>query len=133
MRGDKKIRILLAKVGCDIHERGPLTLMWAFRNAGMEVIYTGRYATPESVAKTAVDEDVDIIALSDHTGSMPIIAETVFEALKKYNASHIPLMAGGLILPSDVRVLEKMGVKGNHGPGTPVEKIIEEIRKIAGV
>ncbi len=131
MNRAKKIRILLAKVGCDIHERGPLTLMWAFRNAGMEVIYTGRYATPESVAKSAVDEDVDLIALSDHTGSMPIIAESVLNALKKTGAERIPVMAGGLILPEDVPVLEKMGVKGNYGPGTPVEVIIEEIRQIA--
>ncbi|MEW6440843.1 MAG: cobalamin-dependent protein [bacterium] len=132
MNRGKKIRILLAKVGCDIHERGPLTLMWAFRNAGMEVIYTGRYAMPEAVAKTAVDEDVDLIALSDHTGSMPIIAESVLTALKKHEAGHIPVMAGGLILPDDVPVLEKMGVKGNYGPGTPMETIVEEIRKIAG-
>jgi len=131
MKTGKKIRILLAKVGCDIHERGPLTLMTAFRDAGMEVIYTGRYQSPEGVAKAAVAEDVDIIALSDHTGSMPIIAESVLDSLKKLGAGDIHVMAGGLILPQDVEKLVKMGVSGNFGPGTPLEVIIEHTKALA--
>ena len=131
MKDEPKIRILLAKLGCDIHERGPLTLISAFRNAGFEVIYTGRYATPEGVAKTAVDEDVDVVALSDHTGSMPIIAESVIKALKEQDAEHIPVICGGLILPDDRPVLEKMGVTGNYGPGTPLDIIIDHVRRIA--
>jgi methylmalonyl-CoA mutase, C-terminal domain len=125
-----RIRILIAKPGCDIHERGPMTLMTAFRNAGMEVIYTGRYATPEGIAKIARDEDVDIVALSDHTGSMPIIAESVLKALKQMDCMDIKVIAGGLILPPDIPLLEEMGVTGNYGPGTSVEKIIEHIRSI---
>ena len=131
MNTEKKIRILLAKVGCDIHERGPLTLMTAFRDAGMEVIYTGRYQSPEGAAKAAVDEDVDIIALSDHTGSMPIIAEGVLEALKKLDAADIHIMAGGLILPQDLDKLLKMGVSGNFGPGTPLDVIFEHTKGLA--
>lgn len=96
-----KNRVLIAKVGCDIHERGARTLLTALRDAGMEVIYTGRYQTPKAVAEAAVQEDVDVIALSDHTGS--------------------------LLTPDDVQALEDMGVKGNCGPGTPIEVVINLI------
>ncbi len=132
MNEDKKIRILIAKAGCDIHERGAMTLMTAFKDAGMEVIYTGRYATPDGIAKAAADEDVDIIALSDHTGSMPIIADSVLKALKKIDSDDIHVISGGLILPQDVPVLEEMGVTGNYGPGTAMDVIIGHIRGLAG-
>ena len=128
MQEIRKIRVLIAKVGCDIHERGALTLMRALRDAGMEVIYTGRYQTPESVAGAAVTEDVDVIALSDHTGSLPIIAEQVIGELQKLAAEDIPVIAGGLLTPDDVKALEDMGVTGNLGPGTPVELIIAHIK-----
>jgi len=124
MGNNRKIRILIAKAGCDIHERGPYTLMTAFRNAGMEVIYTGRYQSSEAIAKVALVEDVDIIALSDHTGSLPIIAEGVLKALEKLGAVDIRVTAGGLITPQDVKELEAMGVSGNFGPGTPLDVII---------
>jgi len=124
---NKPIRIVIAKVGCDIHERGALTLMMTFRNAGMEVIYTGRYQAPEAVAKIAVDEGVDVLALTDHTGSMKYIAGDVIKALKKYGASDICLVSGGLIPKKDIPVLEKMGVTGNFGPGTPLDTITEHI------
>ena len=131
MGNNRKIRILIAKAGCDIHERGPYTLMTAFRDAGMEVIYTGRYQSSEAIAKTAVVEDVDIIALSDHTGSMPIIAEDVLKALEKLGAADICVTAGGLITPQDVEELEAMGVSGNFGPGTPLDVIIRHTVDLA--
>ena len=102
MKDERKKRVLVAKVGCDIHERGALTLVTSLRDAGVEVIYTGRYQTPAGVANAAVSEDVDVIALSDHTGSLPIIA----------------------------KALEGMGVTGNLGPGTPIEDIIEHINNL---
>jgi len=124
----KTIRVVIGKVGCDIHERGALVLARAFRDAGMEVIYLGRYQTAEAVAKTAVDEDVDIIALSDHTGSMRYIADEVMTALKRYGGTDIPVVAGGLIARKDIPYLEKLGVSGNYGPGTPLPVVIEHIR-----
>lgn len=130
MQADRKIRVLIAKVGCDIHERGALTLLNAFRDAGMEVIYTGRYQSSEGVAKAAVEEDVDIIALSDHTGSLPIIAASVLEALRELNATDIHVMAGGLISTGDHEVLSRMGVLGNYGPGTPLDLIVDHINKL---
>jgi len=123
-------RILIAKVGCDIHERGALTLMTSLRDAGMEVIYTGRYQTPQAVAHVAVTEDVDVIALSDHTGSLPIIAEQVMNELGGLAASDIHIIAGGLMTPADVETLENMGVSGNYGPGTPIEVIIDHIKSL---
>ena len=127
MQQERKIRVLIAKVGCDIHERGALTLSRALRDAGMEVIYTGRYQTPEGVASAAVSEDVDMIALSDHTGSLPIIAGQVIDELKALDATNVPITAGGLLTPDDVKALEDMGVNGNYGPGTPIEVIVAHI------
>ena len=131
MMNDKKpIRVLIAKVGCDIHERGALTLMTTLRDIGMEVIYTGRYQTPQGVANAAVSEDVDVIALSDHTGSLPIIADGVIAELKKLNVTDIPIISGGLLTPADIKSLEAMGVTGNYGPGTPLDLIIEHIKSL---
>jgi len=130
MHESRKIRVLVAKIGCDIHERGALTLLYTFRDAGMEAIYTGRYQVPEAVANAAVDEDVDVIALSDHTGSMPIIASAVLEALRNRNATDIHVMAGGLISPEDAKVLNEMGVSGNYGPGTPPDLIVEHVKRL---
>ena len=123
----KPIRVLLAKVGVDIHERGALVLMRAFRDAGMEVIYTGRYQTAESVVKAALQEDVNIIAITDHTGGMRYIAADIMKLLKKYEGSNIHVIAGGLIPPIDIPVLEAMGVTGNYGPGTPLDVIVEHV------
>lgn len=130
MHEERKIRILIAKIGCDIHERGALTLLYTFRDAGMEAIYTGRYQTPEAVATAAIDEDVDVIALSDHTGSMPIIAEAVMEELERRDAADMPIMTGGLISPEDAQVLGEMGVSGNYAPGTPLDVIVEHIKAL---
>ena len=130
MNEDRKIRILIAKIGCDIHERGALTLLYTFRDAGMEAIYTGRYQTPEAVVTAAVDENVDVVALSDHTGSMPIIAADVLEELKKRDVTDIHIMTGGLISPKDDKVLTEMGVSGNYGPGTPLDLIVEHVKKL---
>ena len=130
MRENKKIRILVAKIGCDIHERGALTLLYTFRDAGMEAIYTGRYQTPEGVVTAAIDEDVDVIALSDHTGSMPIIAASVMAELEKRRAADIHVMTGGLISKEDTRILEDMGAWGNYGPGTPLDLIVERVKTL---
>ncbi len=131
--GQKTIRVVIGKVGCDIHERGALILARAFRDAGMEVIYLGRYQTAEAVAKTAVDEDASVIALSDHTGSMRYIAKETVDALKKFGGSDIPVIAGGLIPKKDLPYLEKLGVTGNYGPGTPLETVVNHIREVTEI
>lgn len=130
---DKKIRILLAKAGCDIHERGALTMLNVFRDAGMEVIYTGRYQSEKAIANAAISEDADFICISDQTGSLPIIFTNVIAELKEQNAPDMHLMAGGLISDSDLVELEAMGVVGNFGPGTDPQESVKLIRKIMGV
>ena len=130
MQKAMNVRVLIAKVGCDIHERGALTLSGALRDAGMEVIYTGRYQTPKGVAIAAVSEDVDVIALSDHTGSLPIIAAAVLDELRILKVADIPIIAGGLLTSDDVKTLENMGVSGNCGPGTPIDDIVDLIKNL---
>jgi len=132
MTVERTIRILIAKVGSDIHEWGAFMLMQAFRDAGMEVIYTGRYQSPEGVARAAVAEDVDIVALSDHCGSMPIIAGAVKAALAAKNAEEIKIIAGGLISAQDRTVLEEMGVTGNYSAGTPVQAAVDHVKALMG-
>ncbi len=127
-----RIRVIIGKVGCDIHEIGAFTLMRAFMDAGMEVIYTGRYKTPEAVVRAAIEEDADIIALTDHTGGMRYIASDVVKALRKNKGSNIRVIAGGLIPPRDIPALERMGVTGNYGPGTPLDTIINHVVTVAG-
>ena len=127
----KRTRVVVAKLGCDIHERGALAVAQVLKESGMEVIYTGRYQTPLGVVKTAIEEDADIIALSDSTGSMRIIAESVLDVLKQHEADDIRIVAGGLIPSKDIPVLEKMGVSGNFGPGTPLDTIVDHITKVA--
>ena len=123
----KIIRVVIGKVGCDIHERGAFTLVMAFRDAGMEVVYTGRYQTPKAIVKTAIEENADVIALTDHTGGMRYIAANVVKALQKYEGNNIRVIAGGLIPSKDIPILEKMGVTGNYGPGTPLDVIIDHV------
>ena len=131
MSQDKKTRVLLAKLGCDTHDRGAMTLLTILRNAGMEVIYTGRFQTPKGVANAAISEDVDVIALTDHTGSLPIIAKAVIDELNKLGVTDMKIVSGGLLGPDDAKELEKLGVTGNYGPGTPLKTIVEHFRSVA--
>lgn len=128
---EKKIRILIAKVGCDIHERGARTMMHAFREAGMEVIYTGRFHTEEGVVNAAVAEDVNLIAVSDLTGSLPIISEKILSCLKVVGAD-IPLIVGGLMNDEDIKKMETMGVKACFGTGYPVDECVKKVLEITG-
>ena len=81
------------------------------------------------MAKTAVDEDASVVALSDHTGSMRYIAEEIVASLKKYGGSDIPVVAGGLIPKKDLPYLESLGVTGNFGPGTALPIVVDHIQK----
>ena len=127
----KKIRVVIGKVGLDPHDRGVLVLTRILRDAGMEVIYLGRAGTAESVVRAAVDEDVDIIALSDHCGVMVHIAADVIEEAKKRGAEDIAIVAGGFVEDKGIPVLEEMGVTGNFTVGTPFQDIVDHIRKVA--
>jgi methylmalonyl-CoA mutase, C-terminal domain len=125
----RKIRILVAKPGLDGHDRGALVLSRAFRDAGMEVIYSGLLPTPEQVAQMAVDEDVDVVALSLLNGAHMTAFPKVVHFLKEKGGGDIVVVGGGIIPDSDKPKLEKMGIRGNFGPGTSLKTIVDFIKK----
>ena len=124
---DKPIKVLLAKPGIDGHDRGILVLARAFRDAGMEVIYAGLLPTPEEVVETAVNEDVDVIALSLLNGAHMTVFRKVADLVKAKGIDDISLVGGGTIPDQDKPLLEKMGISGNYGPGTPMKTIVDHI------
>ncbi len=125
----RKIRILVAKPGLDGHDRGALVLSRAFRDAGMEVIYSGLLPTPEQVAQMAVDEDVDIVALSLLNGAHMTAFPKVVRFLKEKGGRGILVIGGGIIPDTDKPKLERMGIHGNFGPGTSLKTIVDFIKK----
>jgi methylmalonyl-CoA mutase, C-terminal domain len=123
----RRIRILVAKLGLDGHDRGALVLCRAFRDAGMEVIYSGLFATPERIAKIVEDEDVDVVALSLLNGAHLTLFPRVVKALKEKGIKDVLVIGGGVIPEDDKQDLEKAGVLGNFGPGTPLATVIDYI------
>jgi methylmalonyl-CoA mutase C-terminal domain/subunit len=113
----------------DGHDRGALVLCRGFRDAGMEVIYSGLFATPDRVAQIAEDEDVDAVALSLLNGAHGTLFPRVVKELKKKGIKDVLVIGGGTIPEEDKKTLEKSGVTGNFGPGTSLDDIISHIRK----
>ena len=125
----RKIKILVAKLGLDGHDRGALVLCRGFRDAGMEVIYSGLFATPNRIAQIAEDEDVDAVALSLLNGAHRTLFPRVAEELKKRGIKDVLIVGGGTIPDEDKKALEKSGVTGNFGPGTSLDDVISHIMK----
>src|SRR5271154_6332077 len=128
-REKRKIRILVAKPGLDGHDRGVLVLARAFRDAGMEVIYSGLLPTPEQVAQMAVDEDVDVVALSLLNGAHMTAFPKVKKLLEQKGGKDILVVGGGIIPNEDKAKLLKLGITGLYGPGTSLEEIIDHVKK----
>lgn len=126
---ERKIRILVAKPGLDGHDRGALVLARAFRDAGMEVIYSGLLPSPEQVARMAVEEDVDVVALSLLNGAHMTAFPKVKRLLEKMGGKDIIVVGGGIIPEEDKKKLLKIGITGLFGPGSSLEEIIEHIRE----
>ncbi|MDG6999074.1 MAG: cobalamin B12-binding domain-containing protein [Nitrososphaerota archaeon] len=124
---EKRVRILVAKPGLDGHDRGALVLCRAFRDAGMEVIYSGLLPTPEQVAQMAIDEDVDVVALSLLNGAHMTAFPKVVQNLKRKGGSDIVVIGGGIIPDEDKPRLERNGILGNFGPGTSLKTITDFI------
>src|ERR687886_197722 len=103
----RRIRVLVSKLGLDGHDRGALVICRALRDAGMEVIYSGLFNTPEQVVKTAIEEDVDVIAMSLLNGAHLTLFPKVARLLKEKNIDDILLVGGGVIPESDKEALEK--------------------------
>ena len=127
-KATRRIRILVAKLGLDGHDRGALVLCRAFRDAGMEVIYSGLFATPERIAKIVEDEDADVVALSLLNGAHLTLFPRVVNALKEKGIRNVLVIGGGVIPEDDKSELEKAGVLGNFGPGTPLSTVIDYIQ-----
>lgn len=124
----RRIRILVAKPGLDGHDRGVLVLARAFRDAGMEVIYSGLLPSPEQVAQMAVDEDVDVVALSLLNGAHMTAFPRVKKLIEKKGGGDIVVVGGGIIPEEDKPKLLKMGITGLYGPGSSFEDIVEHVR-----
>lgn len=122
------IRVMIAKPGLDGHDRGAKVVARALRDAGMEVIYTGIRQTPEQIAQSAIDEDVDILGLSILSGAHMKLIPKVLELLRG-KGSDIPVFAGGIIPKEDIEKLKKIGVVEVYGPGTPTSEIAEQVRR----
>jgi methylmalonyl-CoA mutase C-terminal domain/subunit len=124
----KKIRILVAKPGLDGHDRGAKVVARALRDAGMEVIYTGLRQTPEMIAESALQEDVDAVGLSILSGAHMALAPRVLELLKANGQENVCVFLGGIIPDEDTPKLLEMGISGVYGPGTLTDQIIKDIQ-----
>ena len=128
---DKRIRVLVAKPGLDGHDRGAKVVAQAFRDAGFEVIYTGIRLTPEQISKAALQEDVNVVALSLLSGAHNTLFPKVVELLKAEGMKDVLVIGGGVIPDDDIPGLKKAGISEIFTPGTPTSKIIEYIKKTA--
>jgi methylmalonyl-CoA mutase C-terminal domain/subunit len=120
----KTIKVLVAKPGLDGHDRGAKFVVRALRDAGMEVIYSGLRQTPDMIAESALQEDVDVVGLSILSGAHLDIFPMVMDKLKKKGLK-VVVVAGGIIPEEDVPALKKIGVNAVFGPGTPSSEIVK--------
>ena len=129
MSSEGRIRILVAKPGLDSHDRGAKVISRAFRDAGMEVIYTGLRQTPEQVVETALQEDVDVIALSILSGAHLTLFPKIMELLKQKGLDDVLVFAGGIIPKEDVPHLKEIGIAEVFGPGTRTETLVKFVQE----
>ena len=126
----RPIRVLVAKPGLDGHDRGAKVVANALRDAGMEVIYSGLHQTPEMIVEAAVQEDVDVIALSVLSGAHRTLFKRVRDLMEENGLGDVALLGGGIIPDQDVAELKAMGVREVFGPGTDTHRIVAFIREL---
>ncbi len=129
MAKERKIKILVTKVGLDGHDRGAKVVSSLLKEAGMEVIYLGMYQTPEAIIKAAIDEDVDVIGISYLSGEHLIFTPKIVEEMKKNDLDDVLLIAGGTFPVEDIPVMKEMGIDEVFGAGSLTEPIIQYIRE----
>ena len=129
MNSERKIRVIVAKPGLDSHDRGAKIVARAFRDAGMEVIYTGLRQTPEQIVETALQEDVDVIGLSILSGAHMSLFPRIMDLIREKDLQDILVFAGGIIPNEDVPALKKIGIKEVFGPGTRTDDLVNFIRE----
>ncbi len=125
----RKIRVLVAKPGLDGHDRGAKVVARALRDAGMEVIYTGLRQTPEMIAESALQEDVDVVGLSILSGAHMTLLPVISQKLKEAEMGHALLVVGGIIPDEDIEPLQKVGVHAVFAPGTSTQDIVSFIQQ----
>lgn len=124
----RPIRVVVAKVGLDGHDRGAKVIASALRDAGMEVIYTGLRQTPEMVVQTALQEDADAIGVSILSGAHNTVFTRILELMKTAGLNDVLLTGGGIIPDEDSKELNKLGVARLFSPGTETKEIVDYIR-----
>jgi len=125
---NKPIRVLVAKPGLDGHDRGAKVIAQALRDAGMEVIYTGLRQTPEQIVQAALQEDVNVVALSSLSGAHLHLFPPVVKGLKNNNAGDIWVLGGGVIPDEDIPLLKEAGIVEVFGPGTTTKSVVDYIK-----
>ena len=125
---NRPIRVLVAKVGLDGHDRGAKVIATALRDAGMEVIYTGLRQTPEMVVNAALQEDVDAIGISILSGAHNTVFPKIIKLMKEKEMNDVLLTGGGIIPDADIKELNEMGVGKLFPPGTPTADIADYIK-----
>ena len=126
----RRIRVLIGKPGLDGHDRGAKLISRVLADVGVEVIYTGKFQTPEQIVGAAIQEDVDGIGLSILSGSHMTMFERVIDLLREKKAEDIVVFGGGIIMPDDIPALEKMGVDKIFPPDSQTSKIVEYVKNI---
>jgi methylmalonyl-CoA mutase C-terminal domain/subunit len=124
----RPIRVLVAKAGLDSHDRGAKVIARALRDAGMEVIYTGLHRTPEHVVQAAVQEDVDVVAISLLSGAHLTVVPKIIEGLRAQDAGDMLVLLGGIVPDEDVGPLREAGVSAVFGPGTDTAEVVDFIQ-----
>ncbi len=125
---ERKIRVLVAKPGLDGHDRGAKVIARSLRDAGMEVVYTGLRQTPEQIVSAAIQEDVDVIAMSILSGAHNHLFPRVMELLREKHIDDVLVIGGGVIPDDDIPGLKAAGIAGVFTPGTPTTETIEFIK-----
>jgi methylmalonyl-CoA mutase C-terminal domain/subunit len=126
---NRPIRVLVAKVGLDGHDRGAKIIASFLRDAGMEVIYTGLRQTPEMVVNTALQEDVDVIGISILSGAHNTVFPKILELMKQKGLTDVLLTGGGIIPDADMKRLNEMGVGRLFPPGTDTNEVVNYIKQ----
>lgn len=129
VNSDQPIRVMLAKVGLDGHDRGVKVVARTLRDAGMEVIYTGLHQTPEQVVEAAVQEDVDVLGISLLSGAHMPIFTRIFQLLEQHPGYRFQLLGGGVMPDEDEAELKRMGVWEILGQDTPPDAIVDTVRR----
>ena len=130
---EQKIRVLVAKPGLDVHDRGAKVIARALRDAGFEVVYTGLHQTPEMVVNAAVEEDVHVVGLSILSGAHNALVPEIMDGLKKAGLTDVLFLVGGIIPDDDIPQLKTLGVHMVFTPGASLAEVTDYIRKNAPV